>query len=86
MIPRIDERTGNLPPGVYEATWEEIVARYGTTTHCRGLLVGLKRALDNLQAAGCRRVYIDGSFITNKRVPGDIDCCYEGAGVQRALP
>ena len=85
MIPRIDERTGKLPPGIYEATWEEIVARYGTTAHRRGLLAGLKRALDNLQAAGCRRVYIDGSFITNKRIPGDIDCCYEGVGVQRAL-
>jgi hypothetical protein len=27
-----------------------------------------------LNRAGCSRVYIDGSFVTVKREPGDYDC------------
>jgi hypothetical protein len=62
MIPLIDPDTGNLPPGIYEATWDEVVARYGTTQYRRALLTGLKLALDNLRTAGCRRVYLDGQL------------------------
>lgn len=31
----------------------------------------------NLQAAGVRRVFIDGSFVTTKANPNDIDGCWE---------
>jgi hypothetical protein len=34
MIPELDER-GSLPPGIYRATWTEIVTRYATSTHRR---------------------------------------------------
>ena len=69
MIPPTDPVTGNLPPGVHEATWDEFLARYGYTPHRLALLAGLKLALDGLRTAGCRRVYVDGSFvmISNKR-------------------
>ena len=30
-------------------------------------------------------VYIDGSFVTNKMVPGDYDACWDEAGVKIAL-
>lgn len=74
MMPPFDA-TGNLPPGIHEATWEEFVARYGATSRRLTLLAGLKAALDALRTAGCQRAYIDGSFVTNKAIPGDFDGC-----------
>ena len=31
--------------------------------------------------AGCRRAYVDGSFVTAKEVPGDFDGCWEAEDV-----
>ena len=84
MIPPFDPDTGNLPPGVREATWEEFIARFGSTPHRLALLAGLKAALDSLRAAGCRRAYVDGSFVTVKGQPGDFDGCWEVDGVDLA--
>ena len=81
MIPPFDLDTGNLPPGIHEAPWHEIVERFGHTAHRRILLAGLRRALDLLRRFGCRRFYLDGSFVTAKEVPGDWDGCWEVEGV-----
>ena len=35
--------------------------------------------------AGCRRAYIDGSFVTAKEKPADFDGCWETDGVDPAL-
>ncbi|MHB8620801.1 MAG: DUF6932 family protein [Chloroflexota bacterium] len=35
-------------------------------------------------AADCRRVYVNGSFVTAKEEPGDFDGCWEAAGVDPA--
>src|SRR5689334_20527946 len=64
VIPPLDDRSGNLPPGVHDAAWSELVARFGSTPHRLMLLAGLKAALDELRTAGCPRAYIDGSFVT----------------------
>ena len=40
-------------------------------------MTGLKDAMTNLKDAGCRTVYIDGSFVTGKEIPGDFDACWE---------
>ena len=37
--------------------------------------------MENLKDAGCRTVYVDGSFVTAKEVPNDFDACWEEAGV-----
>lgn len=76
---------GNLPQGIHEAAWEEIIARFGGTVWRRNLLAGLQEALENLRDAGCRRAYIDGSFVTAREVPGDFDACWETPGVDPAL-
>jgi hypothetical protein len=81
MIPPLDPATGNLPPGMHEATWSEIVARYGYSAHRLALLAGLKAALDALRDAGCRRACLNGSFVGAKEVPGDFDVCWGVAGV-----
>lgn len=81
-IPAFDANTGNLPPGVHSATWDEIVSRFGW--NAERLLDGLRRAFESLHAAGCRRAYLDGSFVTEKDVPGDFDGCWEAQGVDPA--
>ncbi len=80
MIPEFDER-GNLPPGIHDATWTEIVTRYSTSTHRRDLLDGLLDALRSLNAAGCGTAYLDGSFVTAAEHPADFDVCWESADV-----
>jgi hypothetical protein len=80
MLPDFDEN-GNLPPGVHETTWDEVVERFGGTDHRRQLLGGLRAALNSLKAAGCKRAYIDGSLITDKVVPNDFDGCWDADGV-----
>lgn len=80
MIPPFDEK-GRLPPGIHWAEWNEFSERFGATSYRQVLLAGLKRALDALRTANCKTVYIDGSFVTAKEVPGDFDACWSVNGV-----
>jgi hypothetical protein len=41
------------------------------------LLEGLKEALELMASCGVVRVYLDGSFVTDKDRPNDIDGCYD---------
>jgi hypothetical protein len=84
-IPELDARTGNLPPGVHDATWDELVAAFAFNSRRAELLQGLRKALESLAQAGCKRAYIDGSFVTAKERPGDFDGCWEMAGVDPTL-
>ncbi|MCP4295677.1 MAG: hypothetical protein GY786_08735 [Proteobacteria bacterium] len=67
---------GNLPPGIHDVSWQDFCERFGYTAHRKSLLDGLASALKDLSVAGCKMVYIDGSFVTNKEVPGDYDLCW----------
>lgn len=84
MIPDF-EADGLLPQGIHNALWQEFAERFGTTPYRRTLLSGLQRALQALRIAGCRTVYVDGSFVTTKEVPGDFDCCYDITGMDPKL-
>lgn len=75
---------GVLPRGVHGASWRELETRFGTNAHRLGLLRGLYRALTELRAAGCMRVWVNGSFVTNKVQPGDFDVCWDPQGVDIA--
>jgi hypothetical protein len=77
--------SGNIPEGVHDANWDEIVDRFGTTDRRSELLEGLRRALESLRDAGCGRAYLDGSFVTATEQPGDFDACWEVAGVDASL-
>jgi hypothetical protein len=83
-IPPFDER-GYLPPGVYETDEAEFNRRFGFNSYRRKLLSGLHEALVGLKQAGCDRVYIGGSFVTDKQEPGDIDGCFEGIWIDENL-
>ena len=67
--------TGELPPGVHLAGWQEFQSRFGGTSPRRVWLSGRLRALLELAAANgkLRRVFIWGSFVTAKTSPRDLD-------------
>jgi hypothetical protein len=79
-IPKFD-KNGNLPEGTHPATWQEIEDALAFNERRQELLRGLKRACESLKLAGCRRIYLDGSFATNKEFPGDFDACWEDENV-----
>jgi hypothetical protein len=76
--------TGLLPPGEHEAPWEEIRDRFGGNFRRNDILGGIRLAALNLKQAGCRRLWIDGSFVTQKRAPSDWDGCWDPVGVDPA--
>jgi hypothetical protein len=43
----------------------------------RSLFAGFREACEELRKAGCRLVYLDGSFVTAKAEPGDFDACWD---------
>lgn len=75
-IPDFDEN-GNLPPGVYEVSLQDIESRFTWTDRRKELFEGLKRAIDNLIKANVQKVWLDGSFVTSKDDPNDIDGCWQ---------
>lgn len=73
---------GTLPPGIHFCTMHEFVTRFGINDHRCRLIRGLERALDELRNAGCGRVFVDGSFVTDKEIPNDYDACWDVQGVR----
>ncbi len=82
-IPPLDPETGLLPPGEHGAAWDEIESRFGWSLRRRQLLDGLAEGLALVAGAGCTRVWLNGSFVTAKDEPGDFDCVWSTAGVDR---
>lgn len=70
-----------LPPGEHDATLDDIQQVFAQTPQRKQLFEGLKRGVEALRHAGCRKVYVDGSFVTGKPEPGDYDACWDTAGV-----
>jgi len=65
---------GYLPEGVHIAFDSEVIFRFGTGTRRRGRLVlRLRRWIELARLVGGRRLLIDGSFVTAKEEPDDID-------------
>lgn len=76
VIPEFDEN-GNLPPGIHFCEWDEFKDRFATNFTRQRMIDGLELAMRQLQAAGCRTIYINGSFVTSKERPGDFDACWD---------
>lgn len=79
-LPGFDS-TGRLPVGIYDASWDEFERRFGWNERRKIMITGLREAGDLLYRAGCRKIYVDGSFITNKELPGDFDALWDSTGV-----
>lgn len=66
-------------------TLSEFRQSFAWNSRRKFLLMGLERAIGSLQAAGCRAVLVDGSFVSNKEHPGDWDAAFDPVGVIAAL-
>ncbi|MGE3242914.1 MAG: hypothetical protein AB7G28_22395 [Pirellulales bacterium] len=65
---------GYLPEGVYLATEPEITFRFGGASERRKrLAIRLRRWIDLARQIGAKRLLVDGSFVTSKLEPGDVD-------------
>lgn len=77
MIPALNEN-GELPEGEHVATLDEVAEMFGSANGRRTkLMSGLIKAAVNFQQAGVKRIWIDGSFVTDKQEPNDIDGCWQ---------
>lgn len=57
-----------LPPGIHDASLSEVSVRFATTPHRAWLFGGFIRVVEALTLAGCRDIYLDGSFITGNPI------------------
>ncbi len=80
VIPNFDEN-GNLPPGIHDATIEEVQQRYSYNKKRVTLFTALLEVVEILRGCACPEIHLDGSFITAKEQPGDYDLCYESTGI-----
>lgn len=74
-----------LPAGIHLATLEEIEDRFATNVKRRLLFAGFRQACRLLKNAGCKVVYLDGSYVTEKPNPSDFDACWEHTEVNPLL-
>ena len=65
---------GYLPEGVYVCSEAEVIFRFGSSSRRRRRLARrLRRWMELGRQVGARRLLVDGSFVTTKDEPGDID-------------
>lgn len=84
VIPDWTDR-GLLPPGEHVASWQEVRERFGWNSRRESLLLGLHDFLAMLARAGCTQMWLDGSFVTDKDLPGDYDACWRPQGVDPSV-
>ncbi len=73
MIPDLTPE-GLLPPGIHETTLVEVRRRFGRQNAARRrIMKGLEEVAREALAAGALDLYVDGSFATSKKEPGDWD-------------
>ena len=73
MIPAF-RADGYLPEGLHRASEAELTFRFGSTSpRRRRLALRVRRWIELARAVGASRLLIDGSFVTDKPDPGDVD-------------
>ena len=76
MIPNLN-KYGLLPKGIHKATIEEIEHKFGSSSAKRKeLFIGFQKLIQLLykHKRSIKSFLLDGSFVTSKESPGDIDC------------
>lgn len=88
MIPTLTTIVGApwdvLPPGIHTTTLEEVGRVFAYNARRRALFDGLVDAAVMLARCGCRRVLLDGSYVSAKPLPNDYDACWDPDGVDFA--
>jgi len=73
MIPDLRD-DGYLPEGLHLATEAEISFRFGTSTsQRRRLALRLRRWIELARSVAAKRMFVDGSFVTARPEPHDVD-------------
>ena len=76
MLPAFDDY-GNLPPGIHRCTLIELEIRFGIGSEEREAEIDeLKRFVEVAFRAGVRRILVNGSFVTGKLCPNDVDVVF----------
>jgi hypothetical protein len=88
MIPALVALSGApwmvLPVGIHPATLDEVEIAFAVNQTRRMLFNGLVSAAISLRNAGCGLIYLNGSYVTAKPVPGDYDALWDPAGIDIA--
>lgn len=89
MIPELIKLRGApyrvLPPGAHIAQMGEIEARFATNLQRQIIFGGFEKACSLLRVAGCRLIYLNGSFTTDAPMPNDFDAAWETDRVNERL-
>ena len=65
---------GYLPEGLFKASEADVTFRFGSSNRRRRRLVlRLRRWIRLARSVGAKRLLVDGSFVTAKELPNDID-------------
>jgi hypothetical protein len=73
MLPPFDDY-GHLPPGIHLCSIDELVARFGAGSEEREAEISeLLQFVNAAKLAGVRRLLVNGSFVTGKLAPNDVD-------------
>lgn len=87
MIPDfyIYDNVGYLPEGLHNAKWLEFKEKFGFSFKRQKILSGILSFGRLIKLAGGKKIYIDGSFVTNKKIPKDWDGCYCMCGLNMSI-
>ena len=87
MLPPLTAQ-GYLPPGVHSSTLDELLARFGQGSEQRiAQADSLRWLVPICQRAGIARLIVNGSFVTSRREPNDVDCaCLPGPAYDPGSP
>lgn len=76
MLPLFDD-FGNLPPGIHLCSVAELTARFGSGSEEREAEINeLVNFIEAAKKAGVRRLMVNGSFVTGKLAPNDVDVVF----------
>lgn len=74
MIPGFNDE-GYLPAGTHLATLEEVAARFAREPELRRVqMESLRWLADLAKRVGAARLIVNGSFVSDKWEPDDVDC------------
>jgi hypothetical protein len=76
MLPPFDD-FGNLPAGIHPCSPAELAARFGSGSEEREAEISeLSHFIEAAKAAGVRCLLVNGSFVTGKLAPNDVDVVF----------
>lgn len=74
VLPAFND-SGDLPPGVHAATWQEVEQQFGHGSPARRRAMATLRHIHELaaRAGALRKLYVLGSFVSAASEPRDVD-------------